>query len=175
MPNIATFTTDLGTKAWKVSSDVIADFSGFSTSYELDAEDNSAVEGSPLYSERGLKTQSLSFSSNLNAHLGIDVRTEIESWKEWIGKTGVLKIGGTTYGPNWLLKTVKIASTQIDSKGRFISSKLTFTFEENDEEVDSSIIKAAEVANAESAVNVTCSTADKARLKSKNVILQSKL
>lgn len=175
MANIATFTTELGTKTWKVSSEEVKDFSGFSTSYELDAEDNSAVEGSPLYSERGLKSQTVSFSSNLNAHLGIDVRAEIVGWKEWIGKTGILKIGGTTYGSNWLLKTVKIASTQIDSKGRFISSKLTFTFEENDEEVGSGIIAAAEEANAESAVSITCSTSDKARLKSKNSVLQSLL
>lgn len=175
MANIATFTTELGTKIWKVASDCIKDFSDFSTGYELDAENNTAVEGSPLYTERGLKKQSLSFSSNLNAHLGIDVRTDIESWKRWIGQTGILKIGGTTYGPNWLLTKVKVASTQIDSRGRFISAKLTFTFEENDEKLNDSIIVAAEEANAESAVNVGCSATDKAKLKSKNAILQKSL
>lgn len=128
-----------------------------------------------MYSERGLKTQSLSFSSNLNAHIGIDVRAEIEGWKEWVGQTGILKIGGTTYGPNWLLTKVKVASTQIDSKGRFITAKLTFTFEENDEELDDSITAAAEEANTESAAEITCSTADKARLKSKNTALQALL
>lgn len=175
MANIATFTTELGTKTWKVSSDTVKDFSGFNTGFELNAEKNSAVEGSPLYSERGLKSQKLSFSSNLNAHLGIDVRAEIESWKKWVGKTGVLKVGGTTYGPNWLLKEVKIANTQIDNRGRFISSKLTFTFDENDEEVDDSITTAAEEANRDSAVDVTCSTAERSRLKSKNAALQALL
>lgn len=172
----ATFTTELGTKTWEVTSDKVVDFGSFTTSYELDAEDDSAVEGSPLYTERGLKKQTVSFATNLTAQLGVDVREEIEGWKEWVGQTGILKIGGVTFGPNFLLTTVKVANTKVDTKGRFHFAKLTFTFEESDDEVDDSIVEAAEEANAEteettSAVNVTASTAAKSLLKSINTFI----
>ncbi|HIU80005.1 MAG TPA: hypothetical protein IAC67_03725 [Candidatus Coproplasma excrementipullorum] len=180
MSIIATFTTELGTKTWEVNSRKVNDFTDFSTSFEVEAEDNSSVEGSPLTNERGLKKQSLSFSSTLVAQLGVDVRAEIEDWKQWVGQTGILKIGGETFGPNYMLKSVKIGSVQIDTKGRFHMAKLTFSFEENDEEIDDSIVEAAEEANGQdaeetevpSAVNVTCSTAEKAKRKAKNLAVK---
>ena len=101
MPKIATFTTELGTKTWEVSSQSINDFSGLSTSFELEAEDNSAVEGSPLTNTRGLKQQSLSFASTLIAQLGTDVRAQIEDWKQWVGQTGALRIGGAPFRPTY--------------------------------------------------------------------------
>lgn len=176
MARTATFTTALGTKTWEVTPKRVADFSGFATSYELEAEKNNAVEGSPLNNVRGLKKQTVSFSSTLNAHFDADVRAELENWKGWIGQTGILKIGGQTYGPNFILTKVKAANTQIDTAGRFLYSKLTFTFEESDEEVSASIVSAAESVNAgSSAVGVTCSTAKKALLKSYNPAIQSQL
>ena len=54
----ATFKTKEGTKTWQVSPSYIMDFDGFSTSYELNAESNTAVEGSPLSNQRGMKTSS---------------------------------------------------------------------------------------------------------------------
>ncbi len=176
MTRTATFTTTLGTKTWEVNSRRVSDFSDFSTNYELEAENNSAVEGSPLTNKRGLKKQIVSFSSSLNAHFDVDVRNELESWKSWIGQTGILKIGGQTYGPNFMLTKVKLANTHIDTAGRFRYSKLTFTFEESDEEVSASIIAAAERANTDgvnSAVGITCSVIKKALLKSKNPTIQA--
>ena len=174
MARTATFTTALGTKIWEITAKSVKDFSGFTTGYELEAEKNNAVEGSPLSNIRGLKKQTVSFSSTLNAHFDVDVRAEMENWKSW---TGILKIGGQTYGPNFILTKVKAANTQIDNAGRFRYSKLTFTFEESDETLSASITAAAESANAvgSSAVGVTCSTAKKSLLKSKNPALQSRL
>lgn len=177
MARTATFTTALGTKIWEITAKSVKDFSGFTTGYELEAEKNNAVEGSPLSNIRGLKKQTVSFSSTLNAHFDVDVRAEMENWKSWIGQTGILKIGGQTYGPNFILTKVEAANTQIDNAGRFRYSKLTFTFEESDETLSASITAAAESANAvgSSAVGVTCSTAKKSLLKSKNPALQSRL
>lgn len=173
MSDIATFTTSLGTKRWGVSSKSIKDLTSLSTGYELKMESNSTVEGLPLTNERGLKPRSLSFGSNLFAYAGIDVREEIESWEPWVGQTGILKIGGRTFGPNWLLNKVQLSNVQLDSSGRFIFASLTFSFEENDEELDSSIVTAANETNAQSAVGVSCSSADKARLKAKNPALSN--
>ena len=160
----ATFTTKKGTKTWQVSSSYIMDFDSFSTSYELNAEDNETVEGSPKTNQRGLKKKSLSFSSKLIMALGIDVRKEFESWESWIGQTGILKIGGKKFGPNWMLTSVKPSEVQIDDSGRFRSMKLTYSFEENDEVTDKEILD--DVNSSKSAVHVTASTAQKSSNKS---------
>ena len=162
----ATFKTTDGTKTWQVSPSYVMDFDGFSTSYELNAESNTAVEGSPLSNQRGLKKKTLSFSSNINPALGIDVRKEFESWEKWIGLTGILKIGGKKFGPNWLLTSVKPSDVQIDDSGRFRSMKLTYSFEENDEVTDKEILKSVNASR--SAVCVTATTAQKASKKTKN-------
>lgn len=162
----ATFKTKEGTKTWQVSPSYIMDFDGFNTSYELNAESNTAVEGSPLSNQRGMKKKTLSFSSRLNAALGIDVRKEFESWEPWIGLTGTLKIGGQKFGPNWLLTSVKPADVKIDDSGRFRSMKLTYSFEENEEVTDAEIL--ASVNSARSAVCVTASTAQKEAKKATN-------
>lgn len=155
----ATFKTKEGTKTWQVSPSYIMDFDGFSTSYELNAESNTAVEGSPLSNQRGMKKKTLSFSSHLVGALGIDVRKEFESWESWIGQTGTLKIGGKKFGPNWLLTSVKPADVKIDDSGRFRSMKLTYSFEENEDVTDAEIL--ASVNSARSAVCVTATTAQK--------------
>jgi hypothetical protein len=162
----ATFKTKKGTKTWQVSSSYIMDFDGFSTGYELNAENNETVEGSPKSNKRGLKKKQLAFSSNLHISLGIDVRKEFESWESWIGQVGILKIGGKKFGPNWMLTSVKPSDTKIDNSGRFLSMKLTYSFEENDEVTDKEIL--ASVNAARSAVHLTASTAQKSSKKATN-------
>ena len=162
----ATFKTKEGTKTWQVSPSYIMDFDGFSTAYELNAESNKAVEGSPLSNQRGMKKKTLSFSSNLVAALNIDVRKEFESWEAWIGLTGTLKIGGTKFGPNWLLTSVKPTDVKIDDSGRFRSMKLTYSFEENEDVTDAEIL--ASVNSARSAVCVTATTSQKSDKKATN-------
>lgn len=160
----ATFKTKKGTKTWQVSSSYIMQFGDFSTSYELNAENNETVEGSPKSNKRGMKKKNLSFSSVLMMALGIDVRKEFESWESWIGQTGTLKIGGKKFGPNWLLTAVKPSEVEIDDNGRFLSMKLTYSFEENDEVTDKDIL--ASIYSARSAVHLTATTAQKSSKKS---------
>lgn len=167
----ATFKTKEGTKTWQVSPSYIMDFDGFSTSYELNAESNTAVEGSPLSNQRGMKKKTLSFSSHLVDALGIDVRKEFESWEPWIGLTGTLKIGGKKFGPNWLLTSVKPADVKIDDSGRFRSMKLTYSFEENEDVTDAEIL--ASVNSARSAVCVTATTAQKSAKKAVSTAIKN--
>ena len=167
----ATFKTKEGTKTWQVSPSYIMDFDGFSTSYELNAESNTAVEGSPLSNQRGMKKKTLSFYSHLVGALGIDVRKEFESWESWIGLTGTLKIGGKKFGPNWLLTSVKPADVKIDDSGRFRSMKLTYSFEENEDVTDAEIL--ASVNSARSAVCVTATTAQKSAKKAVSTAIKN--
>lgn len=171
MAVIATYKTKKGTKTWKVSSSYIMDFDGLSTGYELNAEKNDSVEGSPKSNKRGMKQQTLSFFSNLNMALGIDVRKEFESWKSWVGQTGTLKIGGKKFGPNWMLTSVKPSEIIIDDSGRFLSMKLTYSFEENTKVTDADIL--ASVNSARSAVKLTPTAEEKEAKKSKNVGVSS--
>lgn len=162
----ATFKTKYGVKTWQVSPSYIMDFDGFSTGYELNAESNTAIEGSPLSNQRGMKKKTLSFSSHLVAALGVDVRKEFESWEAWIGQTGILKIGGRKFGHIWLLTSVKPSEVRIDDNGRFRSMKLTYSFEE-DGNVTTQEIQAS-VTSTRSAVCVTATTAQKLTKKPTN-------
>lgn len=162
----ATFQTNKGIKTWQVSPSYIMDFDGFSTGYELNAESNTAVEGSPLSNKRGMKKKTLSFSSNLVDVLGIDVRAEFESWESWIGLTGILKIGGKKFGPSWLLTAVKPSEVNIDTSGRFRSMKLTYSFEENDAIASEDI--GVNPSAQKSAVHLTATTDQKETKKTTN-------
>ena len=167
----ATFTTKKGTKTWQVATSYVMPFSEFNTGYELNAENNNAVEGSPLTNTRGMKKKTLTFTSTLNVGLGIDVRAEFESWESWVGQTGILKIGGKKFGPNWLLTSVKPSDVTVDDSGRFRSMKLSYSFEENDKVSDSSILKSAQ--SSKSAVHVTASTDQKSAKKATNKAVKS--
>lgn len=168
----ATFTTELGTKTWGVSSDRVNGITGLTTGYTARTDDNESVEGATLTNERGLEKQAVSFSSTLIASLGNDVRGEFESWKEWVGKTGFLKVGGKTFGPNVLLKSVNASDIQMNDAGAWLAATLTYEFEESDEEVDASIVSAAGTANAGgSAANITATTEEKAARKPPNAAL----
>lgn len=162
----ATFKTKEGTKTWQVSPSRIMGLDGFSTSYELNADSNTAVEGSPMSNQRGLKKKTLSFSSNLVDVLGIDVRKEFESWEPWIGLSGTLKIGGKKFGKSWLLTSVKPSNTKIDDSGRFRSMKLTYSFEESDVTTDPDALKTAN--SNKSASKVTATTSQKSEKKAVN-------
>lgn len=151
----AQWTTNKGTKTWQVTPSQITSISNFSTAYELNAEDNNSVEGSPLSNQRGMKKKTMSFSTVLTTSTGIDVRAEFESWESYVGQYGPLKIGGKKFGPNWLLNSVKPSDVQIDDSGRFRSMKLTFSFEETDDKTDAEIT--ASVSAVKSAVSVTAS------------------
>ena len=172
MATTATFRTKKGGKVWQVNPYCIVDFGDFSTGYELNAESNTAVEGSPLSNQRGLKKKTLSFSSHLVSALGVDVRAEFESWEPLIGQTGRLEIGGKRFGPNWLLTSVKPSDVVIDDSGRFRSMKLTFSFEENGTATTSKETQSS-VNSARSASSVTATTEQKSAKKSENKAVKS--
>ncbi len=152
----ATFRTTAGTKTWEVSPRKVLDIDGLSTGFELEADNNSAVEGSPLTNERGLKKKQISFSSNFHAALGFDVRAEFDSWETWVGLAGILRFGGERFGANsWLLTGAKATNIQTDPSGRWRSFKMAFTFEESDDTTVDDIEEAeAAIEAAKSAVGV---------------------
>lgn len=170
MATTATFRTTLGVKTWEVSRLKVVDIDSLSTGFELEAENNDAVEGSPLTNVRGLKKQQLTFSSNINAACGFDVKSEFESWKTWVGLAGLVRFGGVRFGQNsWMLTSVKSTGTVVDPSGRWRSTKLAFTFEESDDSTVADIEEAeAAIRASGSAARLTASEAFIASKKPKN-------
>lgn len=169
----ATFRTTAGIKSWEQSPQRIVDLSSMSTAYELEAEKNDAVEGSPLSNKRGMKKETVTFSSNYNAHLGINVKAEFESWKSWVGLAGILRFGTERFGVHsWLLTSVKATNINVDAAGRWRSAKIAFSFEESDDTSADAIEEAeAAIEAARSAAGVTATTVYKAEKKPKNTLL----
>ncbi len=176
MSVLASFQTELGTKTWGVSDSGVRDLTNLSTSYEIEAENNESVEGSTLTNVKGLKKIPVSFSSQLVRALGVEPREEYESWREWVGKTGVLRFNGAIFGPNLILKSVAVSSILTDNSGRWHSAQLAFSFEESDEAVNLSVYETqdSETQN-ETAANITASSAQKALKKPKNSQIQAVL
>ncbi len=170
MATTATFRTTLGVKTWEISRVKVVDIDSLSTGFELEAEDNDAVEGSPLTNVRGLKKKQISFSSNINAACGFDVKAEFESWESWVGLAGLLRFGGERFGQNsWLLNSVKATGTVVDPSGRWRSTKLAFVFEESDDSTVADIEEAeAAIQASGSAARLTATEAFKASKKPKN-------
>ena len=173
---MASVQTELGVKTWELSDSVVRDLTNLSTSYEIEAEDNESVEGSTLTNVKGLKKIPVSFSSQLVRALGTDPREEFESWHEWVGKTGVLRFDGTTFGPNLMLKSVAVSSVMVDNSGRWHSAQLAFSFEESDEEVNLSVYETQDnETQNETAANITAPSAQKALRKPQNSQIQAVL
>lgn len=176
MSVFASFQTEIGTKTWEISDSVVRDLTSLSTSYEIEAENNESVEGSTLTNVKGLKKIPVSFSTQLVRALGVDPREEFESWHDWVGKTGVLRFGGTTFGPNLMLKSVSASNIMTDNSGRWHSAQLSFSFEESDEEVNLSVYETQDSeTQAETAANITASSVQKALKKPMNAQIKAVL
>lgn len=170
----AMFITTEGTKTWEVSQSKVLPVGDMSTGFELEAEKNSAVEGSPLSNLRGQKKVSLSFPTTLVSGLGYDVREEYESWQPFIGLSGVIRFGSKRFRQHsFLLTAAKASAIKLDDAGRWRSCKLTFTFEQSDDTSADAIEAAIQtVDETQSAAKVTAPTELKAVKKPQNVQLQ---
>lgn len=118
------------TKRWEVTPRKVLTLSGLSTSYEMKAETNTDLEDSPATNERGRNLVPLSFTTDLNASLGVDVREEIESWEKLVNLTGYFYLSGKRFGPKFQLKKVGLSDVLLDDHGRMHRAKLSMSFEE---------------------------------------------
>lgn len=126
-------------KQWEVSSSKIAVLDNLSTSLALDSETNKDNEGQPASYDIKYKLQTFSFDTTYSAMVGNDPLEEKESWYELVGESGPLYINNSQFGPDKIkLLSVSVSETIFDSKGRMISIKLAFSFEEDAEEKSAS-------------------------------------
>lgn len=151
------------TKSWEVTPKKVLTLSGLSTSYEIKAETNTDLENSPATNERGRELVPLSFTTDLNAALGVDVEGEIEDWEQLVGQTGYFYLSGKKFGPKYQLKKVDLSDVLLDDFGRMHRAKLGMSFEEIAEE--------PKQAGVGTALTVGPSSATKAEVKPANTAL----
>lgn len=129
-------------------------------SYEQIADNNRDAEGTPQTNERGTQLFPLSFSVTLHSGAGIDVRSEIQKWRDRVTKTGYFYLEGKSLGPVVQLRKVQVKNIKLDDFGRIRLASLAFTFKEYDRKTTSVIDT--------SALNVGAETKEKADRKPVN-------
>ncbi len=129
-------------------------------SYEQIADNNRDAEGTPQTNERGTQLFPLSFSVTLHSGAGIDVRSEIQKWRDRVTKTGYFYLEGKSLGPVVQLRKVQVKNIKLDDFGRIRLASLAFTFKEYDRKTTSMIDT--------SALNVGAETKEKADRKPVN-------
>ena len=73
----------------------------------------------------------------LHSGAGVDVRAEIESWKELVTKVNYFYLGGKKLGPKLQLRKVSVSNVEIDDLGRMRLATLSFEFKEYDPDTTS--------------------------------------
>ncbi|WP_455619646.1 hypothetical protein [Eisenbergiella sp.] len=154
-----------GSKTWAVSSKKVVALQGLNFSYTQVADNNASTEEKKTTNERGTDLFPLSFTTVLHSGAGIDVRDEIESWKNLVTKVNYFYLGGKKLGPKLQLRKVAASDIKLDDLGRMRLATLSFEFKEYDPDTTS-------VKVSTSALNVKASTSSKSQAKTSNTAVQ---
>jgi hypothetical protein len=120
-------------KTFQVSSSRIYTLNDFSLKSGLNTESQDVTGKKPSTYVKGGILESMSFSIPVGTSMGINARGEYEGWKSIMeaGMAYPFILGGKPVGNNkWLLKSVSLGNTKIDSKGYILSAALDIEFEE---------------------------------------------
>lgn len=125
-----------GPKRWEVSQRKVLALKGLSYSYTQVADNNESTEEKKTTNERGMELFPLNFTTTLHSGAGVDVRSEIESWKNLVTQVYYFYLNGQQLGPKLQLRKVGVSVDQLDDFGRMRVATLSFEFKEYDEEVN---------------------------------------
>ena len=150
-----------GPKIWAVTLQKVVALEGLTFSYSQVADNNTSTEEKRTTNERGTDLFPLSFTTELHSGAGVDVRTEIESWKKLVTKVNYFYLGGKKLGPKLQLRKVSVSNVKIDDFGRIRLATLAFEFKEYDPDT-------ASVKVSTSALKVGASASAKSAKKTKN-------
>jgi hypothetical protein len=118
-------------KQWEVSSKRIMTIENFTTAYKLKTENGDDSEGKAPSNVRGLELMPLSFTTHISDAVGIDVRTELESWGALVGQTAPFILGDKPLSDtDFRLLDISLSSTFLDDLGRIREANLNMNFEE---------------------------------------------
>lgn len=154
-----------GPKTWAVSSKQVVALQGLSFSFSQVADNNTSTEEKKTTNERGTELFPLKFTTTLHSGAGVDVRAEIESWKELVTKVNYFYLGGKKLGSKLQLRKVSVDVEKLDDLGRMRLAVLSFEFKEYDPDTTS-------VKVSTSALNVKASTSAKSQKKTTNTAVK---
>ncbi|MCL6456718.1 MAG: phage tail protein [Gorillibacterium sp.] len=120
-------------KVFMVSASKRYPFVGLEWSSSLETEPKDKIKNKPSTYIKGEGLGSMSFDIPLRIDSKIDVRLEIEQWEAIKSKAiaDYFILGTKALGNmKWLLKSVGVSDTEIDSKGRLLKALLKLSFEE---------------------------------------------
>ena len=121
-----------GPKTWDVSPKKIMTLEGLSFAYTQTAGTSSSDDEEKKTTERPMELFSVSFTTVLHSGAGVDVRTEIESWKNLVTKVNYLYLNGKRFGPALQLRKVSVSNVKLDDFGRMRLATLSFELKEYD-------------------------------------------
>jgi hypothetical protein len=162
-----------------VSSKNIYTFDGFNVSGGLQTEKQEVEGKKPKTYIKGIDLHSMQFNMSLKTSLGVDVRLEYESWVtiKDAKMPHLFILGGKPLWINkWLLISVGLTDTVINSDGVIIEGKLSLQFEEYDsagsKKSDSQTAKPAVASTGTNSVLVEKLVGNKAAEKRVNIAMQ---
>ncbi|MEO3948033.1 phage tail protein [Gorillibacterium sp. CAU 1737] len=120
-------------KVFSVSRSKIYTLTGLEWSGDLSTESQDKVGSKPSTYIKGLSLGTFSFDLALRMSASLDVRAQIEAWELIRDKASAdyFILGGKPLGKSkWLLKSVGVGDTEIDSAGRLLKATLKLSFEE---------------------------------------------
>ncbi|MCH5315717.1 MAG: hypothetical protein J1E81_07375 [Eubacterium sp.] len=104
---------------------------GLSTSFEINEVTKTDKNGKSKTTIKGLKPQEVSFTISPLYEAGVNPRTEFESYKKLISKTGRLYIGGKAFGPYLMLTSASLSDVILDNFGNIHSCSIALSFKQS--------------------------------------------
>lgn len=118
-------------KKFKCSANTINLIDGLSTSFEINEETKTDKKGKSKTVIKGLKPQTVSFNIAPLYEAGVNPRSEFESYKSLISKTGRLYIGGKAFGPYLMLTSASLSNVIMDNSGNIHSCSIALSFKQS--------------------------------------------
>lgn len=117
-----------GNKTFLVSPSMIVPMKNLSTGFARKSDSNDDTSGTAATNTRGMELQTIKMETTYLAGVGVDPRTELESWKNQFGVYHPLLINGKQFGPDLLeLDSIEFSNILTDNVGRFLQVDATIT------------------------------------------------
>lgn len=158
-----------GGMMWGVTQKKVIAIEGLSFSYTQVADENSSTEDKKTTNERGTELFPLTFTTTLHSGAGVNIESEIATWKKLVTKTDYFYLNGKKLGPKLQLRKVAVSDVKLDDYGRMRLATLSFEFKEYDPDTTSvkgtSALKVKPSTSAKSQKKTTNKAAKKAKTK----------
>lgn len=121
-----------GNKKFEVNSKTVYTFDKISRTASYNVEEKTNGKHKPKLRNKNPALEDMSFSINLNARfMKTSIESDIESWKELMGKSYYFLIGNKAYGKHkWELISINITEQKASKAGAIISAKLEISMKE---------------------------------------------